>query len=41
MKETMETSDMVVAGLAAMGVVVLVVVFVYVVKLTFFPDDKK
>ena len=41
MKEAMETSDMVVAGLAAMGVVVLVVVFVYVVKLTFFPDDKK
>ncbi|MGD9852937.1 MAG: hypothetical protein AB7T38_16935 [Nitrospirales bacterium] len=40
MKEAMETSDVVVAALAAMGVVVLVVVFVYVVKRTFFSDDK-
>ncbi len=40
MKETMETSDVVVATLAALGVVVLVVVFAYVVKKTFFPDDK-
>lgn len=40
MKEAMETSDIVVAGLAALGVVVLVVVFIYVVKRTFFPEDK-
>lgn len=36
----METSDIVIAALATMGLVVLVVVFVYVVKRTFFPDDK-
>lgn len=40
MKESMETSDVVVATLAALGVVVLVVVFIYVVKNTFFPRDK-
>ncbi len=40
MKEAMETSDIVIAALATMGLVVLVVVFVYVVKRTFFPDDK-
>ncbi len=41
MKEAMETSDVVVAALAAMGVVVLVIVFVYVVKNTFFPKEDK
>mgnify|MGYP007073407284 FL=1 len=40
MKEAMETSDIVIAALATMGLVVLVVVFVYVVKQTFFPGDK-
>lgn len=36
MKETMETSDIVIGILAALGVVVLIIVFVLVVKKTFF-----
>ena len=36
MKEAMETSDIVIGILAALGVVVLVIVFVLVVKKTFF-----
>lgn len=38
MKEAMETSDVVIAVLASLGVVVLILVFGYVVKQTFFSD---
>lgn len=36
MKEAMETSDIVIGVLASLGIVVLIMVFGYVVKKTFF-----
>lgn len=39
MKEAMETSDLVIGILAAMGVVVLLIVFVLVIKKTFFSGN--
>jgi len=39
MKETMETSDIIIGIVAALGVVVLLVVFVMVVRKIFFTND--
>ena len=41
MKEAMTTSDVVIGALAASGVGVLVVVFIWVVKMVFVDNDKK
>ena len=41
MEEAMTTSDMVIGVLAAGGVVVLVVVFIWVVKMVFVDKNKK
>ena len=40
MDETMATSDVVIGSLAAGGVVVLIVVFIWVVKMVFVDNDK-
>jgi hypothetical protein len=39
MKEAMETSDIIIGIVAALGVVVLLVVFVMVVRKIFFTND--
>ena len=41
MEETIATSDVVIGALAAGGVVVLIVVFIWVVKMVFVDNDKK
>ena len=41
MEESMTTGDMVIGAIAAVGVVVLVVVFVWVVKMVFVDKNKK
>ena len=41
MEEVMTTSDVVIGALAAGGVVVLIVVFIWVVKMVFVDNDKK
>ena len=41
MKEVMTTSDVVIGALAASGVIVLILVFVWVVKMVFVDNDKK
>jgi len=41
MDEAMTTSDVVIGALAAGGVVVLIVVFIWVVKMVFVDNDKK
>ena len=41
MEEAMITGDGVIGGLAAVGVVVLIVVFVWVVKMVFVDKNKK
>ena len=40
MKEVMTTSDVVIGALAASGVIVLILVFVWVVKMVFIDNDK-
>lgn len=41
MEEAMTTGDVVIGAIAAVGVVVLVVVFVWVVKMVFVDKNKK
>ena len=41
MKEAMTTSDVVIGALAASGVIVLILVFIWVVKMVFIDNDKK
>ncbi len=41
MEEAMTTADVVIGGFAAVGVVVLVVVFFWVVKIVFVDKNKK
>lgn len=41
MEESMTTGDVVIGLVAGVGVVVLAVVFVWVVRMVFFEDDKE